>query len=78
MDADNSPVRRQHQPRAAPSSPPIAHPVAIERFQTPDQDTAGERYEMRDPFAEVTYRANTFPEMVGQGRSSWAARASSR
>ena len=40
-------------------------PVAIARFQTPDRG-AGERYELRDPFAEVTYRANTFPEMVAK------------
>lgn len=66
MDADNSPARR-----VAPAAqggtvePANRAPVAIERFQTPT-DTASERYEMRDPFAEVTYRTNTFPEMVAK------------
>ena len=37
--------------------------VAKERFQTPKTGPR-EHYELRDPFAEVTYRANTFPEIV--------------
>lgn len=65
MDADNSPVRRAAPAQGGTVEPANRAPVAIERFQTPT-DTAGERYEMRDPFAEVTYRANTFPEMVAK------------
>ena len=40
--------------------------VAKEKFQTPlDQlNPPGPRFELRDPFAEVTYRATTFSEMV--------------
>jgi hypothetical protein len=39
--------------------------VAKDRFQTPI-DVPGERYELRDPFAEITYRAKTFPEIVAK------------
>ena len=65
MDADNSPVRQAAPAQGGTVEPANRAPVAIERFQTPS-DTAGERYEMHDPFAEVTYRANTFPEMVAK------------
>src|SRR5690348_15731406 len=37
--------------------------VAKERFQTPPAPAA-ERFELRDPFAEVTYRAKSLDEMV--------------
>jgi hypothetical protein len=42
--------------------------VAIEKFQTPlDQlNPPGPRFELRDPFAEVTYRATTFNEMAAK------------
>jgi len=65
MDADNSPVRQAAPAQGGTVEPANRAPVAIERFQTPN-DTTGERYEMRDPFAEVTYRANTFPEMIAK------------
>ncbi|RYF68057.1 MAG: hypothetical protein EOO22_18410, partial [Comamonadaceae bacterium] len=65
MDADNSPVRQAASAQGGTVEPANRARVAIERFQTPN-DTAGERFEMRDPFAEVTYRANTFPEMAGK------------
>jgi len=65
MDADNSPVRRAAPVQGGTVEPANRAPVAIERFQTPAH-AVGERYEMRDPFAEVTYRANTFPEMVAK------------
>lgn len=63
MDADNTPVRPPPPVHGGTVEPANRARVAIERFQTPN-DTAGERYELRDPFAEVTYRANTFAEMV--------------
>ena len=76
MDADNSPVRRAAPALGGTVEPTSRAPVAITRFQTPDQ-AAGERYEMRDPFAEVTYRANTLPEMLGKaeqlGRTRFVA-----
>ena len=69
MDADNSPARNPAR-TAVPTRGGTVEPanratVAKERFQTPI-DAPGERYELRDPFAEVTYRANTFPEMVAK------------
>ena len=71
MDTDNSPARqpRQAAPKVtAPIQGGTVEPanratIAKERFQTP-VDVPGERYELRDPFAEVTYRANTLPEIV--------------
>ena len=69
MDTDNSPVRNSPK-GAAPAQGGTVEPanratVAKERFQTP-VDVPGERYELRDPFAEVTYRANTFPEIAAK------------
>ena len=71
MDTDNSPARqlRQVAPKVAgPTQGGTVEPanratIAKDLFQTPI-DVPGERYELRDPFAEVTYRANTFPEIV--------------
>ena len=73
MDTDNSPARQSRQvaPKgAAPAQGGTVEPanratIAKERFQTP-ADVTGERYELRDPFAEVTYRTNTLPEMVAK------------
>ena len=47
--------------------------VAKERFQTPI-DLVGERYEVRDPFAEVTYRARTSQEMAAKAEQLGAIR----
>jgi hypothetical protein len=65
MDADPSPVRPATPARGGTVEPANRAPVAIARFQTPEP-APGERYELRDPFAEVTYRANTFPEIVAK------------
>lgn len=73
MDADNSPVRRAAPAQGGSVEPANRAPVAIARFQTPDQ-VAGERYEMRDPFAEVTYRANTLPEMLAKAEQLGSTR----
>lgn len=40
-------------------------PVAIWQFQTPNEPPA-ERYELRDPFADVTYRSDHWPDMVAK------------
>jgi hypothetical protein len=69
MDADNSPARNPAR-TTVPSQGGTVEPanratIAKDLFQTPI-DVPGERYELRDPFAEVTYRANTFPEMVAK------------
>ena len=47
--------------------------VAKERFQTP-MDLVGERYEVRDPFAEVTYRARTSQEIAAKAEQLGAMR----
>ena len=47
--------------------------VAKQRFQTP-AEPAGPRYELRDPFAEVTYRVKTFDEMVAKADQLGASR----
>jgi len=65
MDADNSPARQAAPTQGGTVEPANRAPVAIAKFQTPEPDP-GERYELRDPFAEVTYRANTFPEMAAK------------
>ena len=73
MDADTSPARRSTPAQGGTVEPANRAPVAIARFQTPDQ-AAGERYEMRDPFAEVTYRANTLTEMLGKAEQLGSTR----
>ena len=65
MDADNSPARPAAPVQGGTVEPANRAPVSIAKFQTPEPEP-GERYELRDPFAEVTYRANTFPEMVAK------------
>ena len=65
MDADNSPSVRPTSAQGGTVEPVKRATIAKERFQTPI-DVPGERYELRDPFAEVTYRANTFPDMVAK------------
>lgn len=65
MDADNTPSVRPTSAQGGTVEPANRATIAKERFQTPIEVLA-ERYELRDPFAEVTYRANTFPEMVAK------------
>ena len=65
MEADSTPVRQATPARGGTVEPANRAQVAIAKFQTPEPE-AGERFELRDPFAEVTYRANTFPEMVAK------------
>ena len=47
--------------------------LSKQRVPTPEAASA-ERYELRDPFAEVTYRAKTYPEMVSQAERLGAIR----
>ena len=69
MDADDgrirSPARRPAPAQGGTVEPANRATIAKDRFQTPI-DVPGERYELRDPFAEVTYRASTFPEIVAK------------
>ena len=39
--------------------------VAIRTFQTPEPES-GERYELRDPFAELTYRSDHYQDMTAK------------
>lgn len=67
MDATNdSSLQRDHRPTPAMGGtvePANRATVAKALFQTPVEVPA-ERYELRDPFAEVTYRGNDFAEMA--------------
>ncbi len=82
MDANNSPAPNASTPNASTPEAPVmggtVEPanratVAKERFQTPEEP-ATPRYELRDPFAEVTYRTNSFPEMVAKANQLGSSR----
>ena len=73
MDEENSPARQAAPSKGGTVEPANRASVAIERFQAPN-DTTGERYEMRDPFAEITYRAKTLPEMVAKAEQLGSTR----
>jgi hypothetical protein len=52
-----------------------AKPTTVGKQRRADPETSlAERYELRDPFAEVTYRAKTLPEMVLQAERLGAIR----
>jgi hypothetical protein len=69
MDNDKAPARRATRTTAeAPTQggtvePANRAPVVIRTFQPPEQ-APGERYELRDPFAELTYRSDRYQDMV--------------
>lgn len=65
MDTDNSQANLRASSKGGSVEPANRATVAKERFQLPD-DHPAIRYEVRDPFAEVTYRADTFPQMVAK------------
>lgn len=76
MDADNTtgqqatpqaktPPTSQRQSAGGTVEPANGASVAKEKLQTP-LDFAGERFELRDPFAEVTYRAKTMAEITAK------------
>jgi Large polyvalent protein-associated domain 7 len=65
MDNDNTPSMRPQPQPGGSVEPANRATVAKEKFQTP-LDQPGPRFELRDPFAEVTYRTNTFAEMVAK------------
>lgn len=73
MDADNTPARQHAPAQGGTVEPANRATVAKARFQTPEP-AAGERYELRDPFAEVTYRASTLPEMVAKAEQLGSSR----
>ena len=69
MDADSGQVRD----RGGVVEPANRAAVAKERFQAP-KELVGERYELRDPFAEVTYRVKNFEEVVAKAEQLGASR----
>ncbi|MDO9160281.1 MAG: hypothetical protein Q7U45_12610, partial [Burkholderiaceae bacterium] len=72
MDDSNAPTRNVNRSSPdAPTSqggtvePANRAPVAIRTFQAPEPEP-GERYELRDPFADLTYRSDRFQDMVAK------------
>lgn len=72
MDEKAAPSRRAD--RSVPDVPSSAGgtvepadraQVAIRGFQTPDPEP-GERYELRDPFADLTYRSDRYQDMTAK------------
>lgn len=72
MDASNAPTRRANRstpeaptPQGGTVEPASRAPVAIRTFQAPEE-TPAERYELRDPFADLTYRSDHYQDMVAK------------
>lgn len=65
MDEERARTKSASPPMGGTVEPTNRATVARERFQTPDEPS-GTRYELRDPFADVTYRAKTMPEMIAK------------
>lgn len=65
MDSDKTPSRPSAPAMGGTVEPANRATVAKERFQAP-AEPAGTHYELREPFADVTYRARTMPEMVAK------------
>jgi hypothetical protein len=65
MDADTSPIRRQSPAQGGTVEPANRATIAKDLFQTPI-DVPGERYELRDPLAELTYRSNKIAEIIAK------------
>ncbi|WP_088283009.1 LPD7 domain-containing protein [Ideonella sp. A 288] len=73
MDADHPSTDRTAPAPGGTVEPANRAGVAKERFQTP-VEVPGERYELRDPFADVTYRANTLADMVAKAEQLGSSR----
>lgn len=73
MDEDTSPARATAAPRGGTVEPAKRAAVAIARVQTPPEPPK-ERFELRDPFAEVTYHAKSFPDMVAKAEELGSTR----
>ncbi len=69
MDTDSGPTLRP----GGTVEPANRAMVARQVFQMPN-DPPGTRYELRDPFAEVTYRVDSFKEMVAKADHLGATR----
>jgi hypothetical protein len=81
MDTHNTSSRRAARATSVNEAPPLGGTVepanratvAIERFQTPSE-TPGERFELRDPFTDATYRIERFADMVAKANQLGASR----
>ena len=73
MDAENTQARRPAPAQGGTLEPANRATIAKDRFQTPI-DVPGERYELRDPFAEVTYRADSFADIVAKAEQIGSSR----
>jgi hypothetical protein len=73
MDPDTLQARSPTPSNGGTVEPANRATVAKARFQTP-LESPGERYELRDPFAEVTYRANSFGDMVAKAEQLGSSR----
>jgi hypothetical protein len=80
MDDSKAPSRQANQstptgpaPQGGTVQPADRAPVAMRTFQTPEAATA-ERYELRDPFADLTYRSDRYQEMVTKADQLGASR----
>jgi hypothetical protein len=69
MDTDNGPQRRP----GGTVEPGNRATVARQVYQVPSEP-AGTRYELRDPFAEVTYRVSSLAEMTAKADQLGAVR----
>jgi len=75
MDGEQTPqVNSKSALAAARDVAPAAGPkVRLERLK-PVADSPSERYELRDPFTELIYRAQTLPEMLAEALRLGASR----
>ena len=80
MDDRNAPTPRSTQPTPdtpAPQGgtvePAQRAPVAIRSFQTPETPPA-ERFELRDPFTDLTYRSDRYQDMDAKADQLGASR----
>jgi hypothetical protein len=65
MEADPTSARPVATPPGGTVEPANRATVIKDRFLAAIESRA-ERYELRDPFADVTYRANTLPEIIAK------------
>ncbi len=65
MDADNSPTRRATTTHGGTVEPANRATIAKDLFQTPI-DVPGERYELRDAMADLTYRSDKLTEIIAK------------
>ncbi|MGM9484892.1 LPD7 domain-containing protein [Roseateles sp. NT4] len=73
MDAATSPAAPASTPQGRTVEPASRAAVAIARFQTPPESPE-ERFELRDPFAEVTYHAKSLTDMVAKAEQLGSTR----